>query len=286
MMNKIILVLAVLVAILLSSSLYTVKETQVALKLRLGEIVSIENDPGLKFKTPFVNNVVWFDKRIQTLDSAAESFLTVEKKNLVVDSFVKWRIVDTQKFYISTGGVLAQANLRLAQNNQDALRSEFSKRTIIEVVSDEREAIMASVKSKLKEIAEDEYGIEVVDVRIKRIELSQEVRNSVYSRMETERKGLANKYRSEGAEEAEKIQAFADKERTIILANAYRDSEKIRGEGDAISASNYAKAYSQDADFYSFYRSLESYKKSFNEQGDILVLNPDSEFFRHFNPTD
>jgi len=286
MMNKIILILAVVVAILLSSSLYTVKETQVALKLRLGEIVSIENEPGLKFKTPFVNNVVRFDKRIQTLDSAAESFLTVEKKNVVVDSFVKWRIVDTQKFYISTGGAMAQANLRLAQNNQDALRSEFSKRTIIEVISDEREAIMASVKDKLKAIAEDEYGIEVVDVRIKRIELSQEVRNSVYSRMETERKGLANKYRANGAEEAEKLQAFADKERTIILANAYRDSEKIRGEGDAISANNYAEAYSQDSEFYSFYRSLESYKKSFNEQGDILVLNPDSEFFRHFNPTD
>jgi len=286
MMNRIILVLAVLIAILLSSSLYTVKETQVALKLRLGEIVSIENEPGLKFKTPFVNNVVRFDKRIQTLDSAAESFLTVEKKNVVVDSFVKWRIVDTQKFYISTGGAMAQANLRLAQNNQDALRSEFSKRTILEVISDQREAIMASVKGKLKTIAEDKYGIEVVDVRIKRIELSQEVRNSVYSRMETERKGLANKYRSEGAEEAEKLQAFADKERTIILANAYRDSEKVRGEGDAISASNYAEAYSQDVDFYSFYRSLESYKKSFNEQGDILVLNPDSEFFRHFNPTD
>ena len=286
MMNKIILILAVVVAILLSSSLYTVKETQVALKLRLGEIVSIENEPGLKFKTPFVNNVVRFDKRIQTLDSAAESFLTVEKKNVVVDSFVKWRIVDTQKFYISTGGAMAQANLRLAQNNQDALRSEFSKRTIIEVISDEREAIMASVKAKLKAIAEDEYGIEVVDVRIKRIELSQEVRNSVYSRMETERKGLANKYRANGAEEAEKLQAFADKERTIILANAYRDSEKIRGEGDAISASNYAEAYSQDSEFYSFYRSLESYKKSFSKQGDILVLNPDSEFFRHFNPTD
>jgi len=286
MMNKIILVSAVLIAILLSSSLYTVKETQVALTLRLGEIVSIENEPGLKFKTPFVNNVVRFDKRIQTLDSAAESFLTVEKKNVVVDSFVKWRIVDTQKFYISTGGAMAQANLRLAQNNQDALRSEFSKRTIIEVISDEREAIMASVKAKLKAIAEDEYGIEVVDVRIKRIELSQEVRNSVYSRMETERKGLANKYRANGAEEAEKLQAFADKERTIILANAYRDSEKIRGDGDAISASNYAEAYSQDVDFYSFYRSLESYKKSFNDQGDMLVLNPDSEFFRHFNPTD
>ena len=286
MMNKIILVVAVVVAILLSSSLYTVKETQVALKLRLGEIVAIEGEPGLKFKTPFVNNVVFFDKRIQTLDSAAESFLTVEKKNVVVDSFVKWRIVDTQKFYISTGGVMAQANFILAQNNQDALRSEFSKRTILEVISDQREAIMASVKAKLKAIAEDKYGIEVVDVRIKRIELSLEVRNSVYSRMETERKGLANKYRANGAEEAEKLQAFADKERTIILANAYRDSEKIRGEGDAISASNYAKAYSQDAEFYSFYRSLESYKKAFNEQGDILILNQDSEFFRHFNPTD
>ena len=285
-MKKIIIVLAALIAILLSSSLYTVNETQVAIKLRLGEIVSIEEDSGLKFKMPFVNNVVFFDNRIQTLDSASESFLTVEKKNVMVDSYVKWRIVDTEKFYISTGGTMASANIRLAQNNQDALRSEFSKRTIKEVVSDQREAIMASVKSKLKAIAEEEYGIEVIDVRIKRIELSQEVRNSVYRRMEAERKALANKYRSEGAEEAERIQAFADKERTIILANAYRDSEKIRGEGDAISASNYAKAYSQDADFYSFYRALESYKKSFNDQGDVLVLNPDTEFFRHFNPSD
>ena len=285
-MKKIIIILVPLIAILLSSSLYTVNETQVAIKLRLGEIVSIEESPGLKFKTPFVNNVVFFDNRIQTLDSAAESFLTIEKKNVTVDSYVKWRIVDTEKFYISTGGTMASANIRLAQNNQDALRSEFSKRTIKEVVSDQREAIMASVKSKLKSIAEDEYGIEVIDVRIKRIELSQEVRNSVYRRMETERKGLANKYRSEGAEEAERIQALADKERTIILANAYRDSEKIRGEADAISASNYAKAYSQDAEFYSFYRALESYKKSFSDQGDVLVLNPDTEFFRHFNPSD
>ena len=284
-MKKLIIVVIALSVILLSSSLYTVNETQVAIKLRLGEIVSVENKPGLKFKTPFVNNVVSFDKRIQTLDSAAESFLTVEKKNVVVDSYVKWRIVDTEKFYISTGGAMASANLRLAQNNQDALRTEFSKRTIIEVVSDEREAIMATVKTKLKTIAEDEFGIEVIDVRIKRIELAQEVRNSVYSRMETERKSIANKFRSEGAEEAEKIQAFADKERTIILANAYRDSEKIRGEGDAISASNYAEAYSQDVDFYSFYRSLESYKKSFSDQGDILVLNPESEFFRYFNPS-
>jgi membrane protease subunit HflC len=285
-MKKIIIVLAALIAILLSSSLYTVNETQVAIKLRLGEIVSIEEDSGLKFKMPFVNNVVFFDNRIQTLDSASESFLTVEKKNVMVDSYVKWRSIDTEKFYISTGGTMASANIRLSQNNQDALRSEFSKRTIKEVVSDQREAIMASVKSKLKAIAEEEYGIKVIDVRIKRIELSQEVRNSVYRRMEAERKALANKYRSEGAEEAERIQAFADKERTIILANAYRDSEKIRGEGDAISASNYAKAYSEDVDFYSFYRALESYKKSFNDQGDVLVLNPDTEFFRYFNPSD
>ncbi|MCS5591942.1 MAG: protease modulator HflC [Gammaproteobacteria bacterium] len=274
-----------IIAILLSSSLYTVNETQVAIKLRLGEVVSIEQEPGLKFKTPFVNNVVFFDQRIQTLDSAPEAFLTVEKKNVIVDSYVKWRIVDVWKFYISTGGAMASANLRLAQNNQDALRSEFSKRTIREVVSDQRDAIMATVKAKLKAIAESEYGIEVIDVRIKRIELSQEVRNSVYLRMETERKGLANKLRSEGSEEAEKIQAFAEKERTIILANAYRDSEKVRGEGDAESASNYAEAYSQDAEFYSFYRSLESYRKSFGQQGDILVLSPDSEFFRHFNPS-
>jgi len=279
------IVLIPILAILASSALYTVNETQVAIKLRLGEVVSIEDEPGLKFKTPFVNNVVFFDQRIQTLDSASESFLTVEKKNVIVDSYVKWRIVDVWKFYISTGGTMASANLRLAQNNQDALRSEFSKRTIKEVVSDQRKAIMANVKSKLKSIAESEYGIEVVDVRIKRIELSPEVRNSVYLRMETERKGLANKLRSEGSEEAEKIQAFAEKERTIILANAYRDSEKVRGEGDAESASNYAEAYNQDAGFYSFYRSLESYRKSFGQSGDILVLSPDSEFFRHFSPS-
>jgi len=283
--NIISIVLIPILAILVSSALYTVNETQVAIKLRLGEVVSIEDEPGLKFKTPFVNNVVFFDQRIQTLDSRAEAFLTIEKKNVIVDSYVKWRIVDVWKFYISTGGTIASANLRLAQNNQDALRSEFSKRTIREVVSDQRDAIMTTVKSKLQAIAESEYGIEVVDVRIKRIELSPEVRDSVYLRMETERKGLANKLRSEGSEDAEKIQAFAEKERTIILANAYRDSEKVRGEGDAESASNYAEAYNQDAEFYSFYRSLESYRKSFGQQGDILVLNPDSEFFRHFNPS-
>ena len=282
--NIILIVLIPIIFILVSSSLYTVNETQVAIKLRLGEIVSIELEPGLKFKTPFVNNVVFFDNRIQTLDSVPEAFLTVEKKNVIVDSYVKWRIMDVEQFYLSTGGSMAAANLRLAQNNQDALRIEFSKRTINEVVSSQREEIMQNVKTKLEKIAQSEYGIEIWDVRIKRIELAQEVRNSVYLRMETERNGLANKLRSEGSEEAEKIQAFAEKERTILLANAYSESEKIRGEGDAKSANNYAKAYSQDAEFYSFHRSLESYRKSIGYQGDILVLSPDSEFFRYFNP--
>lgn len=283
--TKAYFIIVPILAILAFSSLYTVNEIQYAIKLRLGEVVAIEEGPGLKFKTPFVNNVVFFDNRIQTLDSSPEAFLTIEKKNVIVDSYVKWRIVDVKKFYISTGGLMSSANARLTQNNQDALRGEFSRRTIREVVSDDRKAIMQSVKDKLKEIANNEYGIEVVDVRIKRIELSQEVRNSVYSRMETERKGLANKLRSEGAEEAEKIQALADKERTIILANAYKESEKIRGDGDAKSTSIYAKTYSQDFDFYSFYRSLESYRKSFAKQEDILILTPESEFFRYFNPS-
>lgn len=276
-------IVAPILAILVSSSLYVINETEFAIKLRLGEVVAIEETPGLKFKTPFVNNVVFFDNRIQTLDASSEAFLTVEKKNVIVDSYVKWRIVDVRKFYTSTGGLLVSANTRLSQNNQDALRGEFSKRTIKEVISDDREAIMKSVKSKLEEIAYNEYGIEVIDVRIKRIELSEEVRNSVYSRMETERKGLANKIRSEGSEEAEKIQATADKERTIILANAYKESEKIRGDGDAKASNNYAIVYSQDPEFYKFYRSLESYIKSFEKQQDILVLTPDSGFFNYFD---
>jgi len=276
-------IVAPILAILVSSSLYVINETEFAIKLRLGEVVAIEETPGLKFKTPFVNNVVFFDNRIQTLDASSEAFLTVEKKNVIVDSYVKWRIVDVRKFYTSTGGLLVSANTRLSQNNQDALRGEFSKRTIKEVISDDREAIMKSVKSKLEEIAYNEYGIEVIDVRIKRIELSEEVRNSVYSRMETERKGLANKIRSEGSEEAEKIQATADKERTIILANAYKESEKIRGDGDAKASNNYAIVYSKDPEFYKFYRSLESYIKSFEKQQDILVLTPDSGFFNYFD---
>jgi len=282
-MQKILLIIGAALFLLVSSALYTVKETQTAIKLRLGEIVSVETVAGLKFKMPFVNNVVKFDNRIQTLDAPAERFLTGEKKNVIVDSYVKWRIVDAEQFYKSTGGNIARTNNRLTQIIKTGLKSEFSKRTIADVVSGERSQIMANiVKLAKQDIAE--FGIEIIDVRIKRIDLSQEVSNSVYRRMQAERQRVAKEFRSKGAEEAEIIRAAADKERTIILANAYRDSEKIRGEGDAISAGNYAEAYNQNVDFYSFYRSLESYKKSFSSQSDILVLNPNTEFFRHFNP--
>jgi membrane protease subunit HflC len=283
-MKKIIFALVIVLFFLLGSSLYTVSETQTAIKLRLGEIVSVEYEPGLKFKTPFVNNVVKFDNRIQTLDAPSERFLTGEKKNVIVDSYVKWRITDAKKFYTSTGGNIAKANSNLTQIIKTGLKSEFSKRTIVDVVSGERSEIMSNI-AKIAKNDVAEFGIEVIDVRIKRIDLSQEVSNSVYRRMQAERERVAKEFRSKGAEEAEIIRAAADRERTIILANAYRDSEVIRGEGDATSANNYAKAYNENSSFYSFYRSLESYNKSFNQNNDILVLNPNTEFFRHFNPS-
>jgi membrane protease subunit HflC len=282
-MTKIITGGVVIAIVLAGSALYTVSETEYAIKLRLGEIISVEKEPGLKFKTPFVNNVVKFDNRIQTLDAPAERFLTGEKKNVVADSFVKWKIADATRFYKATGGSVSRMNNRLTQIVKNGLKSEFSKRTIAEVVSGERTEIMKNITQLAKKDT-TEFGIEIVDVRIKRIDLSQEVSNSVYRRMQAERERVAKDFRSKGAEEAEKIQANADKERAVILANAYKESEIIRGEGDAISAANYSKVYNKNKDFYSFYRSLESYKKSFNQNNDVLVLNPKTEFFRHFNP--
>ena len=280
-MKNIILIILVILLFIASSALYTVSETQIAVKLRLGEIITVDQKPGLKFKTPFVNNVVKFDNRIQTLDAPAERFLTGEKKNVNVDYYVKWLIVDAEQFYKSTGGNMVRTNNRLAQIIKTGLKSEFSKRTIADVVFGERSEIMVNIKQLAKKDI-SKFGIEIIDVRIKRIDLSQEVLNSVYRRMQAERHRVAKEFRSKGAEEAEIIRAAADKERTIILANAYRDSEKIRGEGDALSASNYAEAYNKDAEFYSFYRALESYKKSFTGQNDIMVLNPNTEFFRYF----
>ncbi len=282
-MQKIGLAIIAVLFLVLSSTLYTVNETQTVIKLRLGEIVTVEQDPGLKFKMPFVNNIVKFDNRIQTLDAPAERFLTGEKKNVIVDSYVKWRIIDAEQFYKSTGGNIARTNNRLTQIIKTGLKSEFSKRTINDVVSGERSEIMSNiVRLAKKDIAQ--FGIEIIDVRIKRIDLSQDVSNSVYRRMQAERQRAAKELRSKGAEEAEIIKASADKKRTIILANAYRDSEKIRGKGDAVSANNYAQAYNKNTDFYDFYRALESYQKSFSNQNNILVLNPNTEFFRYFNP--
>jgi membrane protease subunit HflC len=280
-MKKMILIISVILLFVVSSALYTVSETQIAVKLRLGEIITVDQKPGLKFKTPFVNNVVKFDNRIQTLEAPAERFLTGEKKNVNVDYYVKWRIIDAEQFYKSTGGNMVRTNNRLAQIIKTGLKSEFSKRTIADVVFGERSEIMVNIKQLAKKDI-SKFGIEIIDVRIKRIDLSQEVLNSVYRRMQAERHRVAKEFRSKGAEEAEIIRAAADKERTIILANAYRDSEKIRGEGDAASASNYAEAYNKDAEFYSFYRALESYKKSFTGRNDIMVLNPNTEFFRYF----
>lgn len=282
-MNKFIIAIVVILVLVLTSALYTVDEREIAIKLRLGEIVSIETTPGLKFKTPFVNNIVSFDKRIQTLDEKPDLFLTGEKKNLLVDSYIKWRIKDAEEFYKSTGGNVARANNRLSQIVNTGLKDQFSKLTIAEVVSGKRNEIMLEITSLAQKGAE-KFGIEIVDVRIKRIDLPQDISNSVFDRMRSERDREAKEHRSKGREEAEKIKAAADRKRTIILANAYRDSQKIRGEGDAVSANNYAKAYNKNAGFYDFYRSLQAYRKSFSNDSNVLVLSPDSDFFRYFNP--
>lgn len=283
-MNKLIIIVVAIIILILSSSLYTLNEKQIAIKLRLGEVVSVETDSGLKFKMPFVNNIVYFDKRIQTLDEAPDLFLTGEKKNLNVDSYIKWKIEDAEQFYKSTGGDTLRANSRLSQITTTGLKDQFSQRTIAEVVSGERNEIMQKITDMVQEGAK-EFGIKIIDVRIKRIDFPQDISNSVYARMSSEREQEAKQHRSQGREEAEKIQADADKQRTIILANAYRDSEKIRGDGDAIAAGNYASAYNKNAEFYGFYRSLESYKKSFSTKDDILVLDPNSKFFDSFNPS-
>ena len=281
-LKKIVIIALVLIAFLASSSLYIVQETQIAIKFRLGEIVAVEQKAGLYFKTPFVNNVLLFDKRIQTLDARPARFLTGEKKNVIVDSFVKWRIDNAESFYTSTGGNINRANERLTQIIKTGLKSEFSKRTITEVVSGERTQITRNITKSAKKNVVD-FGIEIIDVRIKRIDLDKDVSDSVYDRMRTERQRVAKDFRSKGAENAEKIRALADKKRTIILANAYRDSQKIRGDGDAQSSKIYATAYNKNKNFYYLYRSLESYKKSFSSKDDILVLNPNTDFFRYFN---
>ena len=269
-------------AVLLALSLFTVDETQTALRFQLGEIVEANYKPGLHWKWPLINNIRKFDRRLQTLDTEPERFLTAEKKNVIVDSFAMWRIEDALRFYTAVGGDPTQANVRLDQIVKDGLRSEFSKRTIQEVVSGDRDQIMETLTRLLKEQA-TQLGIASVDVRIKRIDLPPDVSNSVFSRMKAERLRVAKDFRSRGGEAAERIRADADRQGTVLLAEAYRDAERQRGEGDAQATDIYAQAYSKNPDFYSFHRSLTAYRQSFGAKDDVLILQPDFQFFRYFN---
>lgn len=277
--NKLLVGVGALMVITMMS-VFTVNQTEKAIKFRLGQIVKSDYEPGLYFKLPLVNKVKLFDARIQTMDSKPERFLTAEKKNVIVDSFVKWRIGDVTKFYTVSQGDIDQANLRLDQIIKDAFRSEFSKRNIRQLVSTDRSAIREILVTNAKPLAAD-LGMEIIDVQVMRIDLPEEVSASVFSRMEAERERVAREFRSQGAEAAERIRADADRQRVVTLANAYREAETLRGEGDAKAAEIYAQTYGQNAEFFSFYRSLNAYKKTLTNSSTI-VLEPDSEFFKYF----
>ncbi|WP_121243168.1 protease modulator HflC [Sulfurisoma sediminicola] len=262
-------------------TLFTVDQRQYAIIFQLGEVKEVIREPGLAFKWPMIQNVRFFDKRILTLDTAEpERFLTAEKKPVLVDSYVKWRIHDVKQYYISVGGDETVAKTRLAQTVNSGLREEFGKRTVHDVVSGARDKIMADVQKKA-DADMRAIGVEIVDVRLKRVDYPIDVSESVYRRMETERKRVANELRSQGAAEAEKIRADADRQREVIVAEAYRDAQKTKGEGDARAASIYGQAFGQNAEFYSFYRSLEAYRGSFKNKSDVLVVEPNSDFFKY-----
>jgi membrane protease subunit HflC len=270
------------VLILLSLSLFVVDQRQNVIVLRFGEIVNVIKEPGLAFKMPLIDNVRYFDVRILTIDTPEpERFLTSEKKNVLVDLFIKWRIAEVEKYYISVGGDEMRAQTRLLQTINDGLRAEFGNRTVHDVVSGERDKIMEFMRQKANEDAQ-KIGVEVLDVRLKRVDLPNEVSESVYGRMKAERTRVANELRSTGAAESEKIRADADRQREVIIAQAYREAQRKKGEGDAKASAIYARAYEQNAEFYSFYRSLEAYRQSFKNKSDVMVLEPNSEFFKYF----
>ncbi|MDP3287709.1 protease modulator HflC [Methyloversatilis sp.] len=269
--------------IVLSSSLFTVDQRQYAIVFQLGEVRTVIEQPGLHFKWPLVQNVRVFDRRILTLDSAdPERYITSEKKNVLVDLFIKWRITDVKQYYISVGGNERLAETRLLQTVNAGLREEFGRRTVNEVVSGERDRIMEDMRSKAN-VDAVKIGVEIVDVRLKRVDLPTEVSESVYRRMEAERKRVANELRSLGSAEAEKIRADADRQREIIVAEAYRESQKVKGDGDAQAAAIYADAFGSNPEFYAFYRSMDAYQKSFRNKSDLMVIEPTSDFFRYLN---
>jgi membrane protease subunit HflC len=272
-------VIAVLVVV--SLSLFTVDQRQNAVVLRLGEPKRVIKEPGLYLKAPLLDNVRFFDVRILTLDSEdPERIQTTEKKNVLVDSFVKFRITDVLQYYVSVAGDETRAKIRLAQTVNDSLRAEFGKRTIQQVVSGERAQIMEEVRKRVHDDAL-KIGVTLVDVRLKRVDLPQEVSEAVYRRMEAERKQAANKLRSDGFAEAEKTRADADRQREVIIAQAYREAQRIKGDGDARAAAIYARAFGENAEFFAFYRSIEAYRQSFRNKNDVLVLDPSSDFFRY-----
>ncbi len=279
--STIFLVLAALIAAGLFSVFYYVDERERAIKFKFGEIVDSGIEPGLNWKLPFINNIRYFDARVQTMDSDPERYLTVEKKTLVVDSFVKWRIDDVHEYFTRLQGRLSNARSRLAQRVNDSLRQEFGRRTLQEVISGDRTVIMEAVRQAMVEEAK-QFGIEVIDVRLKRVDLDPAISDGVYARMQAERQRVAKELRAQGEEEAEKIRADADRQRDILLANARRDAERVRGEGDATATGTYAAAFNQDRDFYNLYRSLNAYTKTFSGKDDLMVIDPSSEFFRYF----
>ena len=278
--NSIILLLAVVVLVA-SNSLYVIKETERAVLLKFGEVVQADIPPGLHVKIPFVNNVRKFEGRILTVDSQPERFFTKEQKALIVDSYAKFSVLDTAKFYTATNGEEGRAMGLLAQRINNGLRNQVANRTVSEVVSGERDELMAQLMINLTQVAESELGVQLVDIRVKKIDLPPDVSESVYQRMNAEREKEAREHRSQGRELAEGIEASADREVTVIRAEAYRTAEQIRGEGDAEATGIYADAFNQDPEFYSFTRSLQAYKDAFKNGGDVILLQPDSEFFRY-----
>jgi len=279
--NMTFILLAVLVLFVATNALYVVKETERAVLLKFGQVVNPDIKPGLHIKIPFVNNVRKFDGRVLTVDSQPERFFTQEKKALIVDSYAKFRVADTAKFYTATNGEESRAMGLLSQRINDGLRNEVAIRTIQEVVSGERDELMEALTKNLDDVARTELGVEIVDVRVKQIDLPPDVSESVYRRMNAEREKEAREHRSQGQELAEGIRAAADREVTVIAANAYREAELIRGEGDAEATRVYAEAFNQDPEFYSFTRSLRAYQDAFQGSGDIMLIQPDSEFFRY-----
>ncbi len=283
MLSLVVLAVAVFLG---AQSVYIITEIERAVLLRFGKVVNPDVSTGLHFKWPFVDQVRRFDSRILTLEARAERFLTVEKKSTQVDSYAKWRIVDVTRYYTATSGDQERAERLLSQRINEGLRNEFATRSLQEVVSGERDQLMVDLREQLNEIAVESMGVEVIDVRVKKIDLPEEVSEQVYKRMSAEREREAKEHRAIGNEQAEIIRAEADRQRVVIEANAYSQAEKIRGEGDARAASIYAEAFGENPDFYTFVRSLNAYRSSFAGKEDLIVIDPKSDFFRYFNSVD